>query len=66
MLFELWVYEGPIPPNASEIILSNHLKELFDYGKSNFDYVIIDFNSSSLNVRFEPWKNALYDGLMFI
>ncbi len=33
---------GPTPPNASEIILSKHLKEIFDYGRSNYDYVIVD------------------------
>ena len=33
---------GPIPPNPSEMILSNELKEIFDYGKSNYDYTIID------------------------
>lgn len=36
------ILSGPTPPNASEIILSKHLVELFDYGKANFDYVIID------------------------
>jgi capsular exopolysaccharide synthesis family protein len=33
---------GPSPPNASEIILSNRLKELLIYSRENFDYVIID------------------------
>lgn len=33
---------GPIPPNASEIILSKHLAEIFEYGRSHFDYVIAD------------------------
>ncbi len=33
---------GPIPPNASELILSKHLSEIFNYGRQNFDYVIID------------------------
>lgn len=36
------ILAGTIPPNASEIILSKHLKTLFDYGRDNFDYVIID------------------------
>ncbi|MDP2387724.1 MAG: polysaccharide biosynthesis tyrosine autokinase [Bacteroidota bacterium] len=33
---------GPIPPNPSEMILSDKLKEIIDYGKENYDYVIID------------------------
>ena len=33
---------GPTPPNASELILSDHLKGLIDYTKKEYDYVIID------------------------
>jgi tyrosine-protein kinase Etk/Wzc len=33
---------GPIPPNPSEILLSEKLSELFDYVKQAFDVVIID------------------------
>ncbi|MBA3987291.1 MAG: polysaccharide biosynthesis tyrosine autokinase, partial [Flavobacteriales bacterium] len=36
------VLSGPIPPNASELILSTHLNALFDYGRQNYDYIIID------------------------
>ena len=36
------ILSGPTPPNASEIILSKHLKELLDYARENFDYVIVD------------------------
>jgi tyrosine-protein kinase Etk/Wzc len=36
------ILSGPTPPNASEIILSDHLKEMLAYGKANFDYVIVD------------------------
>ena len=36
------ILSGPTPPNASELILSKYLDELFDYGRKNFDYVIID------------------------
>ncbi len=36
------ILSGPTPPNASEIILSDHLNEIFNYGRSHFDYVIID------------------------
>lgn len=33
---------GPTPPNASELVLSKHLKEIFDYASQIYDYVIID------------------------
>jgi len=33
---------GPIPPNPSELISSDGLKNLFDYLKQHFDYIIID------------------------
>ncbi|HEY1040024.1 MAG TPA: polysaccharide biosynthesis tyrosine autokinase [Bacteroidia bacterium] len=33
---------GPIPPNPSEMILSDRLKDIIDFGKANYDYVIID------------------------
>ncbi|MCW3082641.1 MAG: ptk [Bacteroidetes bacterium] len=36
------ILSGPTPPNASEIILSPHLKELFEYGRTHFDYVVVD------------------------
>jgi tyrosine-protein kinase Etk/Wzc len=33
---------GPTPPNASELIVSKYLTDIFDYGRENFDYVIVD------------------------
>jgi len=36
------ILSGPTPPNASELILSKHLKELLDYGRAHFDYVVVD------------------------
>ena len=33
---------GPMPPNPSEMILSDQLKEIINYGKANYDYVVID------------------------
>ncbi len=33
---------GPIPPNPSEMVLSNEMKEIINYGKSYYDYVLID------------------------
>ncbi|MBA3679597.1 MAG: polysaccharide biosynthesis tyrosine autokinase [Bacteroidetes bacterium] len=36
------IYSGPVPPNPSEFVLSNKLKELIDRTKQDFDFVIID------------------------
>ncbi len=36
------ILSGPSPPNASEIILSERLTELFEYARQNFDYIIVD------------------------
>ena len=36
------VLSGPTPPNASELILSEHLKIMLEYAKTHYDYVIID------------------------
>lgn len=36
---------GMVPPNPSELILSNRLTELFDILKQKYDYVIIDTSS---------------------
>jgi len=36
------IFSGPIPPNPSEFVLSEKLKELIEYAKANYDYVIID------------------------
>ncbi len=36
------IYAGPIPPNPSEFVLSNKMKEIIDRAKIDFDYVIID------------------------
>ncbi len=33
---------GPIPPNPSEFVLSERLKEIINLAKQNFDFVIID------------------------
>ncbi|MGP8217179.1 MAG: polysaccharide biosynthesis tyrosine autokinase [Bacteroidia bacterium] len=33
---------GPIPPNSSELILSEKVKEIINYGRANYDYVVID------------------------
>ncbi|MFL5763720.1 MAG: polysaccharide biosynthesis tyrosine autokinase [Bacteroidia bacterium] len=36
------VLSGPTPPNASEIILSPQLSEIMEYGRTHYDYVIVD------------------------
>ena len=36
------ILAGPTPPNASELILSQHMLELLDYARANYDYVVID------------------------
>ncbi|MBS1646710.1 MAG: polysaccharide biosynthesis tyrosine autokinase [Bacteroidetes bacterium] len=39
---------GPVPPNPSEMVLSQQLKEIFAYGKTHYDYTIIDTPPVSL------------------
>lgn len=36
------IFAGPIPPNPSEFVLSERLKDIIYYAKDTFDYVIID------------------------
>jgi tyrosine-protein kinase Etk/Wzc len=36
------ILSGPIHPNPSDLVLSEKLKDLIDYCKANFDYVLID------------------------
>jgi len=36
------ILSGPTPPNASELILSDHLYELLEYAKTKYDYLVID------------------------
>ncbi len=33
---------GPIPPNPSELLMSDKMEELFTYLKANFDFIIMD------------------------
>lgn len=39
---------GPIPPNPAELLLNPKVKELFDYLRSAYDYVIVDTAPSAL------------------
>lgn len=36
------ILAGAAPPNASELILSKMLPEIFNYGRQHYDYVMID------------------------
>ncbi len=36
------ILSGPTPPNASEIVLSKKLLELFDFARQQYDYILID------------------------
>ncbi len=36
------ILAGATPPNASELVLSNMLPELFNYGRQHYDYVFVD------------------------
>ena len=36
------IYAGPIPPNPSELVLSDKMKEVIERAKADFDYVVID------------------------
>jgi len=36
------ILAGPTPPNASELILSKHLQQLFEEASHEYDYVIVD------------------------
>ncbi|MCW3076603.1 MAG: hypothetical protein JWO32_1212 [Bacteroidetes bacterium] len=36
------IFAGPVPPNPSELVLTEKMKELITYAKAHFDFVIID------------------------
>ena len=36
------IFSGPIPPNPSELLLSDRLDHLFAYLREQYDYVIVD------------------------
>ena len=37
-----FLLSGTIPPNPSELLMSNRVKDLISYCKTNYDFVIID------------------------
>ena len=36
------ISSGPVPPNASELILRNEISSILDYADSNYDYIFLD------------------------
>jgi Mrp family chromosome partitioning ATPase len=42
------ILSGATPPNASELILSTHMDDILEFGKANYDYIIIDTPPISL------------------
>ena len=36
------IFSGPVPPNPSELVLAEKMKDLINYAKQHYDYVIID------------------------
>ena len=36
------ISSGPIPPNPSELVMSEHVEKLFEFAKENYDYLFID------------------------
>ena len=37
-----FILSGPIPPNPTELLLSDNLIDIIEFGKQNYDYVLID------------------------
>jgi capsular exopolysaccharide synthesis family protein len=50
------ILSGPIPPNASELLLSDHQKTLLEFGKKNYDAMVLmsmsDISLFVLNTKF--------------
>lgn len=42
------IASGTIPPNPSELLLSNRVQELFDYFEGKYDYIIVDTSAVGL------------------
>ena len=42
------ITSGPVPPNASELILRDELKEIFAFAQQHYDYVFLDTPPISL------------------
>ncbi len=42
------ISSGDIAPNPSELLMNSRVKELFDYCRANFDYVVVDTAAYSM------------------
>lgn len=42
------IASGTIPPNPSELLMSNRVEELFNYFKDKYDYIIVDGSAVGL------------------
>src|SRR5690606_22838244 len=42
------IYSGYIAPNPAELLLNGHFSEIIEYGRDNYDYVIVDTAPVSL------------------
>ena len=42
------ISSGTIPPNPSELLMSDRIKELFDYFDDKFDYMVVDTSAVGL------------------
>lgn len=61
-----FITSGPIPPNPAELILSKRLKEMLEFLKSKYDYVIFDTPPLGLVTDgFEILKNVDYPIYVF-
>ncbi len=36
------ITSGPIPPNPTELIMSDKIARLFEYARENYDYIVVD------------------------
>jgi tyrosine-protein kinase Etk/Wzc len=36
------ITSGPIPPNPTELIMSDRIARLFEYARANYDYIVVD------------------------
>lgn len=36
------IVSGPVPPNPSELLLSERLEQMFDYLRQQYDYIVVD------------------------
>ncbi len=42
------IFSGEIPPNPSELILNGKIEDVMEYGRSHYDYIIVDTSPVSM------------------